>query len=322
MTRHVILGKGPVGSTLAARLEEQGHDVRVLSRSGGTLGGGVEHLAVDAADGVALTAAARGADVLYNCANPAYHRWSRDWPPVATALLDAAEATGAVLVTMSNLYGYGPVDRPLTEDLPLAARGTKGRVRAQMWRQALDRHVAGRVRVTEARASDFVGPQVVDGGYLGARAVPAVLRGKAVQSIGDPDVPHSWTAVGDVADALVLLGADERAWGRPWHVPTPPPVTFREAVHGLCAAAGVAPVPVRRVPHLALRAIGLVNPLVRELEETRYQFVQPFVLDSSAFTTTFGVGATPLEQTWAQTVAWWRNRDPELGALTARRTPA
>lgn len=145
-------------------------------------------------------------------------------------------------------------------------------------------------------------------GYLGERVVPAVLRSRGVQSIGDPDVPHSWTSVPDVADALRLLGSQERAWGRAWHVPTAPPVSFRQAVHGLCAAAGVEPVAVSRVPHLALRAAGLVSPRLRELEETRHQFVRPFVLDSSAYTAAFGVLATPLESTWAQTVAWWRDR--------------
>ncbi len=50
--------------------------------------------------------------------------------------------------------------------------------------------------------------------------------------------------------------------------------------------------------------------MVRELEETRHQFVRPFVLDSSAFTTAFGVAGTPLETTRADTVAWWRARTP------------
>jgi nucleoside-diphosphate-sugar epimerase len=309
MSLHVILGKGPVGSTLADRLLARGHAVRVLSRSGGSSASGVEHLAVDASDAAALTAAADGAEVLYNCANPAYHRWVQDWPPVAAALLDAAERAGAGLVTMGNLYAYGPADRPMTEDLPLAATGSKGRVRAQMWEQALGRHRAGRVRVAEARASDFVGPRVTDGGYLGARVVPALLRGKGVQCVGAPDVPHSWTAICDVADALVVLGSDERAWGRAWHVPTAPPVTFRQAVHGLCGAAGVPPARITRVPHLALRAAALLSPMLRELEETRHQFVRPFVLDSSAFTATFGLEPTPLEDTWAQTVAWWRARE-------------
>lgn len=112
MAQHVILGKGPVGSTLATRLVEQGHTVRVLSRSGGTSGQDIEHIRVDASDGAALSAAARGADVLYNCANPPYHQWVQQWPTIADALLAAAEATGAGLVIMGNLYPYGPVDGP------------------------------------------------------------------------------------------------------------------------------------------------------------------------------------------------------------------
>lgn len=311
MGRHVIVGKGAVGSTLAQALAERGEQVLVLSRSGGLGGAQVEHRAVDATDAAALAAAAAGAQALYNCVNPAYSRWAQDWPPMAQALLAAAERTGAVLVTMGNLYGYGPVDAPITERTPLAATGTKGRVRNAMWQQALAAHEAGRVRVTEARASDFIGPRVVDQGHLGERVAPAVLRGKGVQCLGDPDVPHSWTAIADVARTLAALGTDERAWGHAWHVPTAPAATFREAVHGLCAAAGVPPVKVTRIPHLALRAAGLLSPLVRELEETRHQFVRPFVLDSTAAQTTFGISPTPLERTYADTVAWWRARVPE-----------
>jgi nucleoside-diphosphate-sugar epimerase len=310
MSLHVVLGKGPVGSTLTDRLVAAGHDVRVLSRSGGRSTDRVEHVALDASDPAALTAAARGAAVLYNCANPPYSRWAEQWPPVADALLTAAEATGAVLVVMGNLYVYGPVDGPMTEDLPLAARGTKGRVRVAMWEQALARHRAGSLRMTEARASDFVGPRVVATGYLGERAVPRLLAGRSVQHIASPDQPHSWTSVDDVARTLEVLGADRRAWGRAWHVPTAPAVTYRQAVEGLCRAAGVPPVRVTQLPHLALRAAGLVSPTLRELEETRYQFTRPYVLDSSAATATFGLEPTPLERTFADTVAWWRGRAP------------
>lgn len=315
MSVHVILGKGPVGSAVAERLLDEGQTVRVLSRSGGStasqLGAEpspVEHVAVDAADADALARAARGADMIYNCANPPYHRWAEQWPPMASALLAAAERTGAVLVTMGNLYPYDPVDVSMTEDLPLVAPGTKGQVRARMWRDMLAAHEAGRVRTTEARASDFVGPGVVDGGHLAGRVVPRVLAGKGVRMIGAIDQPHSWTAIGDIAATLVALGSDERAWGRPWHVPTAPPVTQEQAVHALCRAAGVATVPVRTMPHLMIRTAGLVVPFMRELEETRYQFTRPYVLDASAATATFGLEATPLEQTWSDTVAWWRTR--------------
>ena len=173
MSLHVVLGKGPVGSTLADRLVDAGHEVRVLSRSGGSdPRPTVEHVALDAGDATALSAAAAGAVALYNCANPAYHRWPTDWPPIAAALLAAAESSGAVLVVMGNLYGYGPVSGPMTEQLLLASTGSKGRVRIEMYEQALRRHEAGALRMVEARGADFVGPGVTDGGLLGSRAVP------------------------------------------------------------------------------------------------------------------------------------------------------
>jgi hypothetical protein len=86
-------------------------------------------------------------------------------------------------------------------------------------------------------------------------------------------------------------------------------VSQRDAVTALCRAAGVAPVSVSGMAGWALRAAGLVVPMVRELQEVRHQFERPFVLDSSAWTAAFGDVATPLDRTWADTVAWWRRRD-------------
>src|SRR3954452_2280042 len=131
MALHVIVGKGPVGSTTAAELVARGHQVRMLSRSGGRSTDTVEHRQVDATDADAVTAAAHGAAALYNAVNPEYHRWATDWPPVARALLTAAERTGVVLVTMSNLYGYGRPSGPMTPESPLAATDVKGRVRVR-----------------------------------------------------------------------------------------------------------------------------------------------------------------------------------------------
>ena len=238
MALHVIVGKGPVGMTTAAELVARGHEVRVLSRSGGQSTAEVEHRQVDATDAEALTAAARGAAALYNAVNPAYHRWATDWPPVAAALLAAAERTGAVLVTMSNLYGYGRPSGPMTPETPLAATDVKGRVRIRMWTDALAAHEAGRVRVTEARAADFVGPQVpADHSHL-TRQLPALRRGRRAWVIGDPDVPRSWAYLPDVAATLATLGTDERALGRAWHVPSTPPRSQRQALADLAAVHG------------------------------------------------------------------------------------
>jgi nucleoside-diphosphate-sugar epimerase len=307
MARHVVIGAGPIGSGTAMRLAEAGHEVRVVTRRGvARRHPGIEAVAADAADPVRLTEITAGAAAIYNCANPPYTSWASDWPPLASALLAAAEANDAVLVTMSNLYGYGPGSRqPMTEDLPLNATGTKGRVRAQMWLDALAAHEAGRVRVTEARASDFFGPEVL-GSAMGDRVVPRVLTGKRVSVIGDADAPHSWTFADDAAATLVVLGTDERALGRAWHVPSAPACSARQLVAALAEAAGVAPPKVSSMPTWMLKPAGVVVPMLKELRETAYQFETPFVIDASAAETTFGLHATPLPEAAAQTVAWWR----------------
>jgi len=298
MALHVIVGKGPVGRTTAEELTARGHEVRVLSRSGGTSTDTAEHRRVDATDPDALTAAARGAAALYNAVNPAYHRWATDWPPVAAALLSTAERTGAVLVTMSNLYGYGRPTGPMTPESPLAATDVKGRVRARMWTDALAAHHAGRVRVTEARAADFVGPQVPgDHSHL-TRQLPALRAGRRAWVVGDPDAPRGWSYLPDVAATLVVLATDERAWGRAWHVPSAVR-TQREALTDLAGAVGAGTPRVSGVPWPVLRAVGLVVPLMREVVDVRHQFDQPFVIDASATTATFGLEATP----WPEVVA-------------------
>jgi len=307
MSVHVVFGAGGVGSLTATQLAEAGHDVRIISRSGRAPSHArITAVKADASDAADARRAAAGADVIYNCVNPEYHRWATDWPPMATSLLAAAQAEQAVLVTMSNLYGYGPVDHPMTENDPLAATFTKGRIRAEMWEAVRAAHWDGRVRATEARASDFFGPGLTATSVLGERCVPRLLAGKTVRVIGAPDVIHSFTYIGDVARTLVVLGTDERAWGQAWHVPTNPAITLRDAISTMADIAGV-PVPkVAAMPHALLRAAGVVWPLARELEEVRYQHVRPFVLDSSAFTATFGVAPTPMREALAATVAWWQ----------------
>jgi nucleoside-diphosphate-sugar epimerase len=304
----VVIGFGPAGAATARLLAEQGHSVRVVTRSGGTSEPGIEHVALDATDSARLIEAAKGAASIVNCAAPPYHRWASDWPPLAASVCAAAEATGAVLVSLGNLYGYGPVDGPLTEDLPLAATGTKGRVRAAVWEQALTLHQQGRIKAVEVRASDFFGPGVTDGGHLAARVMPKLLRGKPVSALGDPDAPHSWTYLPDVAAALVEAAQEERAWGRAWHVPTEPPLSTREMVNRLAAEAGTAHVAVRPVPPAVLGVMSLISPLIRELKEIRYQFDRPFVIDSSAYEGEFALRATSLDEQIEATVAWWRSR--------------
>lgn len=303
----VVLGAGPVGSGTARLLARRGHRVRVVSRSGsGPLVPGIELVKGDASqpdDALRVTA---GATAIVNAVNPPYTSWPTSWPPIHRAVMGAAEATGAVLVLMDNLYAYGPVTVPMTEDLPLAATGHKGRTRAQMEQDLLAAHTAGRIRVAIAKASDYVGAGVKDAA-LGEHVMPKLLAGRNIVLPGDPDAPHSWTAMDDVTGAVSTLVEDERGWGRSWHVPTNAPVSVRECVSQAAAVAGVRTPKVRGAGSFALSVMGVAVPVMRELKETLYQFDRPFVVDSSAFTQTFGITPTPWDEVLASTVRWWQS---------------
>lgn len=308
MSLHVVVGAGPVGSATALLLAVSGYDVRIVTRSGG----GPEHprikrVSADATDHVSLGKIAADAAALYNCASPPYTKWVSDWPPLAASLLSAAKTSGAVLVTMSNLYGYGPVDHPMTEADPLLARSSKGLVRARVWNDALAAHHAGDIQVTEARASDFFGPGLTMASPLG-RAMPRLLAGKAVQVDGNPDASHSWTYVPDVAKTLVVLGTDKQAWGRPWHVPTNPPLSQRQLIMAVAEKAGLPTPRVNGISKWTMRVAGLFSPLARELDEIAYQFEQDFIMDSSAFVTTFGIEPTPMGEALVATLDWWQQK--------------
>jgi len=119
----------------------------------------------------------------------------------AGTAVTAAERTGAVLAVAGNLYGYGPVDGPITDTTPLAATHPKLRLRADMWREALARHEAGRLRVTEIRSSDYVEANSI----LTFVLAKPIRAGKRAFVPGALDVPHSWTTIGDAARALVTV---------------------------------------------------------------------------------------------------------------------
>ncbi|WP_432194322.1 NAD-dependent epimerase [Streptomyces sp. bgisy027] len=287
MSLHVIVGASASGVATAKLLAERGEQVRLVSRRGtGPEHPGIEQVAADAGDAERLIALSEGAVALFNCANPPYNRWLTDWPPVASSLLATAERTGAVLVSMATLYGYGPVAGPMTEGTPLVGPDAhpKLRLRAQMWRDALAAHEAGRIRATEVRSSDLLQGTGI---FSQALAKP-LLAGKRAVAPMPVDHPHTFTSVNDVAKMLVTVAGDERAWGKPWHVPSNDALTLRQLAARFTDLAGSPAPKLASIPYPVLWTAGVAVPILRELRITHYQWDRPFVMDSTASAATFG----------------------------------
>ena len=306
---HVVFGAGQVGRALAMRLAELGLTVRVVSRNRPSgLGDGIEWRPADATNPDSAAAAAADASVVYQCLNAPYTDWPKLFPPLQRGVMGAAERTGALLVSLENIYGYGPTaGAPMTEDLPLAATTVKGRTRAAMTEELLAASSAGRLRIAIGRASDFFGAGVTESS-LGERIFANAVAGKRADFIGNPDLPHTYSYVPDIANGLATLGTDERAVGGVWHLPGPETVTTRQLLQLVSDNVG-HPVGVRSLPKLAVRMVGLFNPTIRELVEMSYEFDAPFVLDTTKYQSTFGTAATPLPTAIAATVAWYQQRN-------------
>jgi len=312
--RHVVFGAGQVGRVLCARLVAAGFDVRVVSRRRpSSLADGVQWRGADVSDSSAAREAASGAAVVYQCLNAPYSQWPELFPPLQRGALSAAEHTGALLVSLENVYAYGPTEgRPMTEELPLAARTVKGRTRATMTEELLAAEQAGRVRIAIGRAADFFGAGVTET-TLGERVFANALKGKRADFIGDPHLPHTYNYVPDVATGLMRLGTDDRAIGGIWHLPVAETLTTRQLLELVGATVGHS-VAIRRVPRLTLRSLGLFNPMIRELGEISYQFYEPFILDTGKYREVFGDDTTPLAAAINETVAWYRTVSEQRGA--------
>lgn len=305
---HVVFGAGQVGRALVGHLAGEGRAVRVIAlHRPPSLPEGVDSRAIDVTDGDSAVEAAKGASVIYQCLNAPYTDWPQRFPPLQRAVMQAAERSGALLVTLENVYGYGPTGgTPMTEQTPLATNTVKGRARVAMTKELQLASDAGRIRIAIGRASDFFGAGVTES-TLGERVFASAVAGRRVDCIGNPDLLHTYSYVPDIAAGLATLGTDERAVGHVWHLPGPETVTTRAVVELIGREVG-HPVAVRSVPKVVLSGLGLFSPMMRGLAEMAYQFEQPFVLDTTRFAATFGAVSTSFEVAIRETVAWYRSQ--------------
>jgi nucleoside-diphosphate-sugar epimerase len=306
MARHVVFGTGQVGRLVVQQLLDAGCDVMAVNRHGNGAIAGAQVVAGDAADPGFTTRVAAGSDVVYFCLNATnYGCWPEEFPPLQDAVLAGAEASGARLVVLDNLYTYGPTDGgDLVETLPAHPCSAKAATRAAMTDQLLAAHHAGRLPVAIGRASDYFGPGVRQSA-LGERVFGHALTGRAAQVMGDPAQLHSYSYTPDVAAALIKLGTDPIAPGSVWHLPIAETRTTRQIIERVYSLAGHRPRTVA-AGRTTLRLLGCVKPAMREYRHTLYQFTQRWVVDDDRYRHAFGDHTTPLDDALGNTLDWYR----------------
>jgi nucleoside-diphosphate-sugar epimerase len=305
---HVVFGGGQVGRTLAETLLASGAHARIVKRSQGSVPPGVEFVQGDAADPAFCIRAAQGAAALYHCVNPPYDavQWAEYVPRFMDNLVAAASRSGARLVVLDNLYMLGrPGGRPLDEETPPRPCSRKGEIRARAAERLFEAHRRGDLRAVAGRASDFYGPRGTMT-MLGDVFWKPVFAGKTVRMPFDPDMPHTYHYIPDVAAALAALGsAPDDAYGRAWMLPCAPAGSTRGLVARVVGSMG-REVRIARAPRWTVKAIGAFVPIVREIGEMLYQWEEPFVVDDRRFRERFGLAPTDPDEAAGETAAWAR----------------
>lgn len=296
-----IFGYGPTGIATADRLRARGQKIRVVQRKRpANLPVGVEFMSGDALNAQDVVRAMTGAEQAVITIGFEYSGkvWGEAWPKATANFIAAAEATRARIVHIDNMYMYGPQkaheNAPLHEDLPLTASGRKPAVRSEttrMWQKAARE---GRIRWASLRAPDFYGAGV-DRSHIGETGLGRLAQGKAAMLLMQPDQPHAFAYVPDIARAAVtLLDAPDDAYNQVWHVPCAPTRTPRQLLQIGADALGQK-LKLMAMPTIMLRAIGVFSPFLRECVEMRFTWNQPYHVDATKFSRRFWSDATPFE---------------------------
>lgn len=295
MGLHTILGaNGVIGRELSRELRQAGHRVRQVSRSPQSEHPDDEVRAANLLDAAATAGAVAGSDVAYLVAGLKYDArvWQAEWPVIMRNTIDACAEHAVPLVFFDNVYAYGRVDGPMTEDTPYNPCSRKGEVRARIATTLMDAVQRGNVRAMIVRAADFYGPGAALS-LTNATVIERVRAGKSPQWIGNAQAQHSFTFTPDAASTVARLAMLPAAWGHVWHAATSAEPMSGERFARIACEMTERPYALQVAPRWMLRLMGLVSPILRENMEMLYQFEWPYTFDSRTTEAVTGLAATP-----------------------------
>jgi nucleoside-diphosphate-sugar epimerase len=335
MSRCLITGaSGFVGSNLTARLRDEGWDVRCLVRSTSRIEPleklGVELINGSLHDSDSLTGAVRNVDTVFHVAGRTAAlraaEYDRDNVEVTRLVAQAcaAQSQPPVLVMVSSLAAGGPGTprAPRQETDSEAPVSHYGRSKLAAERAAAE--TAGDVPTSVVRPPMVFGP--------GDRASLQIYRGMKFLPVhpspGFRRFPVSLVHVSDLCDALVRVaqngerlpaGGDGSAAGvGKYYVAADRSITYGELGQLAARAAGwaIAPLPLPRTIFWIAGSIGEVMGRVRgraavlNLDKIREATARGWVCSDAKIRSQLGYAPTgPLEDRFAETVAWYREHN-------------
>jgi nucleoside-diphosphate-sugar epimerase len=155
-----ILGAGgAIGTELLRELAHTRHPVRLVGRDPKLVPGTTEALSADISDLDQTIRAVSGSTVVYLLVGLKYELrvWRELWPRIMHNAIEACKRANAKLIFFDNVYMYGKVSGPMTEETPFNPCSKNGEIRAQIATTLLNEIRAGKLNAMIARSADFYG---------------------------------------------------------------------------------------------------------------------------------------------------------------------
>jgi nucleoside-diphosphate-sugar epimerase len=284
--RAVVLGAtGATGQQVVRALADRGIPTRVVSRSAEHLRTSFGELAVeqqvaDVTDAAQARGVMEGCDQVFVCIGfrgAQFHLHRLVGKNVAAAMKDL----GSRVLLVSSYWGYGPIQSPIGENDPRQPATLLGEIRREL--EDAITEAGGCVAVLP----DFWGPGVAKRISFLNEGLDALVRGRTVVWIGDPDVSRDFIYVPDVGSLLVELAGHEAVYGRRIPVPGSGPVTPRAVLERVAQQHGQR-LRLRRVGGLMATVAGIFNADLRAFKSVLPLYQQPAWMSGATLEELFG----------------------------------
>jgi nucleoside-diphosphate-sugar epimerase len=284
-----ILGSGGIIAIhIAKSLPAYTANVRLVSRNPKTVTGKEELVSADLTSAEQVMNAVKGSDVVYLTAGLQYNikAWQEQWPSLMQNVINACKENNSKLVFFDNVYMYGKVIGPMTEETPFNPCSRKGEVRAKIATMLLDEVNKGQLTALIARAADFYGPETYNS-FLNMMVFENLKKGKSAQLMISKNLKHSFTYTPDAGKATALLGNTLSAYNQTWHLPTDMNVLTTQQIVEIAAKALNTKPKITVLPRLMIQIAGFFNPIIKESIEMLYQYDSDYIFNSDKFDEAF-----------------------------------
>lgn len=298
-----ILGSnGHLGNAAMIAFRDAGWSVRGLGRTNRRPVAGTEFVAGDADDVEVVRAAIADAEIVVYGLHLPYDKWGKGAAErQLQTVIDAMGTSGKTLLFPGTIYNYRAADRVVSPDLRQIAEAPRGEIRIRLEAMLEKAAQDGRFQTLILRAGDFFGPGN-RAEWFEAAMLMDERRGR-LYHLGDLDKRHSWAYLPDLGRGFVTL-AEQRAtlpafrnfhFAGHW-------VSHRQMMAAIQTAVP-RPLKVSPMPWWLLRAVGVVNPVMRDIYRMRYLWLNEMELVDPDFDAMLPAGAaTPFEQAVAATI--------------------